>query len=74
LGRKGYDEIYGARPLKRVIQDLVEDPISEGLLRGTYKSGGTIKVSLEEDKIVITSSNNDNAANEENVTALSIDG
>ncbi|MDD4635140.1 MAG: ATP-dependent Clp protease ATP-binding subunit [Dehalococcoidales bacterium] len=74
LGRKGYDEIYGARPLKRVIQDLVEDPISEGLLRGTYKSGGTIKVGLEEDKIVITSSNNDNAANEENVTALSIDG
>jgi ATP-dependent Clp protease ATP-binding subunit ClpC len=74
LGKKGYDEVYGARPLKRVIQDLVEDPVSEGLLRGTYTSGDTIKVDLEEDRIVITSSNNNDAVSEENVTALSVDG
>lgn len=72
LGRKGYDEVYGARPLKRVIQDLVEDPISEGLLRGTYKSGDTIKVDLEEDKIVITGSSN-NTTSQESITALSVD-
>jgi len=74
LGKKGYDEVYGARPLKRVIQDLVEDPISEGLLRGSYKSGDTIKVDLKEDQIVITSSSKDNAVTQENITALSVDG
>jgi len=74
LGKKGYDEVYGARPLKRVIQDLIEDPISEGLLRGSYKSGDTIKVDLKEDQIVITNSSKDKAVSQENITALSVDG
>ncbi|MAH39693.1 MAG: NDP-hexose 4-ketoreductase [Dehalococcoidales bacterium] len=37
LGKKGYDEIFGARPLRRVIQDMVEDKLSEDLLRGEFK-------------------------------------
>ena len=74
LGKKGYDEVFGARPLKRVIQDLVEDPISEGLLKGLYESGDTIKVGLRKDQIVITSSSGDTAAKKENMTALSVDG
>jgi len=53
LGKKGYDEIYGARPLRRVIQDLLEDRISEDILRGNFKAGDIICVDLEEDAIVI---------------------
>ena len=45
LGEKGYDPVFGARPLRRVIQDLVEDPLSEAFLRGD--------VDCEDDKIVI---------------------
>ena len=37
LGEKGYDEIYGARPLRRVIQNLVEDQLSEAVLRDEFK-------------------------------------
>lgn len=37
LGEKGYDEVFGARPLRRVIQDMVEDKLSESLLRGEFK-------------------------------------
>jgi len=37
LGEKGYDEIFGARPLRRVIQDMIEDRLSESLLRGEFK-------------------------------------
>jgi ATP-dependent Clp protease ATP-binding subunit ClpC len=37
LGEKGYDEVYGARPLRRVIQDMVEDKLSEAVLRNEFK-------------------------------------
>ncbi len=53
LGKKGYDEIYGARPLRRVIQDLLEDRISEDILRGNFKAGDIISVDFEEETIVI---------------------
>ncbi|MFC1910169.1 AAA family ATPase, partial [Chloroflexota bacterium] len=38
LGTKGYDEVFGARPLRRVIQDRIEDKMSEALLRGEFKT------------------------------------
>jgi len=53
LGEKGYDEVYGARPLRRVIQDLVEDKLSDSLLRGQFSSGDTIVVDLEGEEIVL---------------------
>jgi len=53
LGEKGYDEVYGARPLRRVIQDMVEDKLSEDLLRGNFQSGDTVVVDLEGDQIVV---------------------
>ncbi len=53
LGKKGYDEVYGARPLRRVIQDMLEDRISDDILRGNFKAGDIICVDLEEDSIVI---------------------
>jgi ATP-dependent Clp protease ATP-binding subunit ClpC len=46
LGRTGYDEVYGARPLRRVIQSQVEDKLSEDLLRGKFGPGDTILVDL----------------------------
>ncbi len=55
LGKKGYDEVYGARPLRRVIQSKVEDKLSEDLLRGKFKSGDTITVDLKGEKLVIRS-------------------
>ncbi len=53
LCEKGYDEVYGARPLRRAIQDMVEDKLSEDLLRGNFQSGDTVVVDLEEDQIVV---------------------
>ena len=42
LGEKGYDEVFGARPLRRVIQDMVEDRLSESLLRQEFKVFGRV--------------------------------
>mgnify|MGYP001296028930 CR=1 FL=1 len=53
LGEKGYDEVFGARPLRRVIQDMVEDKLSEDLLRGEFESGDTVVVDLEGGEIVV---------------------
>jgi len=55
LGEKGYDEVFGARPLRRAIQDMVEDKLSEGLLSGKFQSGDTAVVDLEEGEIVVHS-------------------
>jgi ATP-dependent Clp protease ATP-binding subunit ClpC len=53
IGNKGYDPVFGARPLRRTIQNLVEDPLSERLLRGEFLSGDTVVVDCVEDKIVM---------------------
>ncbi len=46
LATEGYDKEFGARPLRRSIQRLLEDPLSEELLQGKYKAGSTIIISL----------------------------
>jgi len=53
LGEKGYDEVFGARPLRRVIQNMVEDKLSEDLLRGKFQSGDTVVVDVEKEEIVV---------------------
>ena len=45
LAEKGYDPAYGARPLKRVIQKSVQDPLAELILSGRIKDGETVKIS-----------------------------
>jgi ATP-dependent Clp protease ATP-binding subunit ClpB len=45
LAEKGWDPAYGARPLKRVIQKSVQDPLAEMILAGTIKDGETVTVS-----------------------------
>ena len=44
LAQKGYDAAYGARPLKRVIQKNVQDPLAEMILGGTVRDGETVTV------------------------------
>jgi len=53
IGNKGYDPVFGARPLRRTIQTLVEDQLSEALLRGEFLPGDTVIVDCVDDKILI---------------------
>jgi len=53
LGEKGYDEVFGARPLRRVIQDMIADKLSDELLRSKFRAGDTAVVDLEEGEIVL---------------------
>ena len=53
LGEKGYDPEYGARPLRRVIQQEVEDKLSENVLRGEYETGSKVLVDYDGSQIVI---------------------
>ncbi|MEZ4523428.1 MAG: ATP-dependent Clp protease ATP-binding subunit [Thermomicrobiales bacterium] len=56
LGERGYDPQYGARPLRRIIQNLIEDPVAEGLLEGRFSNGDHIEVNVEDDLLKIVSS------------------
>ena len=51
LAHRGYDPVYGARPLRRAIQRYVENPISTKILQGEFKEGDTIAISLQEDSL-----------------------
>jgi ATP-dependent Clp protease ATP-binding subunit ClpB len=53
LANRGYDPAYGARPLKRVIQKSVQDPLAEALLAGRIKDGDTVKLTVREGMIAI---------------------
>ncbi len=53
LCEKGYDETFGARPLRRVIQNLVEDRLSEGLLESRFQPGDTVRLDREGDDLVM---------------------
>ncbi len=52
VAEQGYDAEYGARPLKRAIQRLVENPLSSALLRGEFEEGDTIKVDVADGAVV----------------------
>jgi len=53
LGDKGYDPDFGARPLRRVIQQEVEDRLSENVLRGEYEAGSSVLVDYDGEKVTI---------------------
>ncbi|MDE2010178.1 MAG: AAA family ATPase [Candidatus Omnitrophica bacterium] len=53
LGRQGLDPVYGARPLKRIIQKLVQDPIALRILQGELKEGDSVKVDAQGGDLVI---------------------
>ena len=54
LAEKGYDEKYGARPLRRTIQTLIEDRLSEEILSGTFKSGDEVTVKKGKDGLIFS--------------------
>ena len=54
LAEKGYDADYGARPLRRVIQNEVEDMLSDGVLSGRFQDNCKIRIDLVEGKLDFT--------------------
>ena len=56
IAKKGYDPAYGARPLKRLIQREVENPLAAGLLDGTFGPGSTVVVNGTDDGLVLVAS------------------
>ena len=52
LAKNGFDELYGARPLARVIQEHIKKPLAEELLFGRLTKGGVVRVRIEDDKPV----------------------
>jgi ATP-dependent Clp protease ATP-binding subunit ClpB len=53
LAEKGYDPTYGARPLKRVIQKWVQDPLAQMLLAGEVREGANVKISVARGRLTI---------------------
>ena len=51
IAEVGYDPVYGARPLKRIIQRQLETQIAKGILRGDYADGDTIFVDIENERL-----------------------
>ncbi|HZP12919.1 MAG TPA: AAA family ATPase, partial [Nevskiaceae bacterium] len=54
LAQAGYDPVYGARPLKRAIQSLIENPLARDILDGKFAAGDTVKVDAEDGVIGFT--------------------
>ena len=52
IGEAGFDPVYGARPLKRAIQQQLENPLAQDILSGNFSAGDTIHVNLEGEKLV----------------------
>ena len=54
IAQKGYDPAYGARPLKRLIQNEILDPLAMEMIKGKHQKGAKIKVDLKKDKIAFS--------------------
>ncbi len=52
IGEAGFDPVYGARPLKRVIQSRIENPLAQEILRGHFGAGDTIRVDVRDGAFV----------------------
>jgi ATP-dependent Clp protease ATP-binding subunit ClpB len=55
LGEAGFDPVYGARPLKRSIQNQLENPLAQEILAGRFGPGDLIRVDVSQDRLVFTS-------------------
>lgn len=59
--QQGYNQIYGARPLRRAITSIIEDLVSEAILAGDYKPGDTATIDLDTDgNPFVTNQSNEN--------------
>jgi len=54
LVSKGYDPMYGARPMRRAVERSLEDPLAEEILKGAFHEGEPIVVSVENDHLVFS--------------------
>ncbi len=54
LAKDGFDAQYGARPLRRAIQNTVEDAVAEKMLDGTLRAGDTARLTVEDNKLCVT--------------------
>jgi ATP-dependent Clp protease ATP-binding subunit ClpB len=54
IGRKGYDPVYGARPLKRAIQQFIENPLAMEILKGRFPEGTEVLANAEGDRITFS--------------------
>jgi ATP-dependent Clp protease ATP-binding subunit ClpB len=54
IGEAGFDPVYGARPLKRAIQQQLENPLANAILSGRYSAGGMIRVDLQDGRLVFS--------------------
>jgi ATP-dependent Clp protease ATP-binding subunit ClpB len=54
IAEKGYDPVYGARPLKRTIQRMIQDPLAVKILGGEFKEGDLVKVDFDADELVFS--------------------
>ena len=52
IAKEGYDQMYGARPLRRAIQNKVEDELAEAILQGRFREGDKVRGDFKDDKIV----------------------
>ena len=55
LAEAGFDPVYGARPLKRAIQQQIENPLAQSILAGDFASGDTVNITVEDGKFHFTS-------------------
>ena len=47
IAERGFDPMYGARPLRRAIQKYIEDPIADELIKGTFSDGSVIQIKMK---------------------------
>lgn len=67
VAKKGTDPVYGARPLRRAIQTLIEDPVAEALLMGQWKAGDIILVDAQGDELTFSKGEGEIPALEERI-------
>jgi len=65
LAEEGFDPQFGARPLRRALQRIIEDPLAEELLLGRFTQGDTIRVELEDGRVFFTKAKTSSAASSE---------
>ena len=53
LAKKGFDQVFGARPLRRAIQSMIEDKLAEEMLEGRVKAGDKVMIEKNEDELVV---------------------
>ena len=57
LGEAGFDPVYGARPLKRAIQQMLENPLAQEILAGHFAPGDVIQVDVETERMIFKTKN-----------------